>query len=202
MALRIITLPHWHPIVSAKRISSHHQIQGSLAGASKEEQQKKSVAYTQALQCWAERANPPMPGQPCLLVESLLELCKMMEQYVSFSDDIILGIVALPEGFFGSQTSTDVPSEEQLQVELAKWDSSLPESLEPTHMVALPPGFEEVTACLQGDPSPTVTLEVPLECMQPEAFVKPAVATMCASCVVQDKVSRVTYMETFTTSLG
>ena len=75
------------------------------------------MAYAQALQCWAERVNPPMPGQPCLLAESVLELHKMMEQYVSFSDNIILGGVALPEKFFGSQTSTlststDVPSKE------------------------------------------------------------------------------------------
>ena len=32
--LKIITLPHQHPIVSAKRISSHCQIWGSLAGTS------------------------------------------------------------------------------------------------------------------------------------------------------------------------
>ena len=79
------------------------------------------MANAQALQCWAERANLPIPGQPCLLQESVPELHKRMEHYVSFSDDIVLGSVALPEGFFGSQTSTrrdalptssDVSSEE------------------------------------------------------------------------------------------
>ena len=79
------------------------------------------MAYAQVLQCWTKRANPPMPGQPCLLAESVLELCKMMEQYVSFSDNIVLGSVSLPEGFFSSQTSThrdalptstNVPAEE------------------------------------------------------------------------------------------
>ena len=177
-----------------------------------------------------------MPGQPHLLAESVLELHKMMEQYVSFLDEIILGSVALPEGFFRSQTSTprDAPStstnvpseevatpigeplkestppqvpqekwarveappnqfpswekvlhhsqlvaavgqappafgetkqrhhhqssevrraqqqreEEQLQLELAKQDLPSPKSPEPRHMVALPPDFEEVTACL------------------------------------------------------
>ena len=54
-------------------------------------------------------------------------------------------------------------------------------------MVALPPGFEEVTACLRGDPSPVATLEVPLEFMQPEVVVEPAVAMTCASHVVQEK---------------
>ena len=70
-----------------------------------EEQQKKTMAYTQALQCLAERANLPMPGQPCLLARSVLELHETMEWYVSFSDDTILGSVALLERFFGSQAS-------------------------------------------------------------------------------------------------
>ena len=63
-----------------------------------EEQLKKTVAYTQALQYWAKRANLPMPDQPCLLARSILELCEKMEWYVSFFDDIILGSVALLEG--------------------------------------------------------------------------------------------------------
>ena len=46
------------------------------------------------------------------------------------------------------------------------------------------------------------TLEVPLEFTQPEAAIEPAVATMCASHVIQDEASRVTYMETVTTSVG
>ena len=86
-----------------------------------QEEQGKNMAYTQALQCWAERANLPKPGPPCLLAGSILELPKTMEWYVSFSDNIVLGSVALLEGFFGSQTSvsrdalpasTDVPSKE------------------------------------------------------------------------------------------
>ena len=70
-----------------------------------EEQWEKTVAYTQALHYWAERANPPTLGQPCLLAGSILELQKVMELYILFSDDIILHSVALPEGFFRSQTS-------------------------------------------------------------------------------------------------
>ena len=70
------------------------------------------------------------------------------------------------------------------------------------HVVALPPGFEEVTACLQGDPLPAIALKVPLEFMQPEAVIKPMVAMMCASHVVQDEASGVTYMEMVTTSMG
>ena len=88
-----------------------------------EEQVKKTIAYAQVLQYWAERANPPMPGQPHLLVRSVLELHETMEGYVSFSNDVVLGSVVLMEGFFGNctqltisrdalPTSTDVPSEE------------------------------------------------------------------------------------------
>ena len=37
-----------------------------------EEQWKKTLAYALALQYWAERANLPTPGWPCLLVRSVL----------------------------------------------------------------------------------------------------------------------------------
>ena len=45
-------------------------------------------------------------------------------------------------------------------------------------------------------------LEVPLEFTQPEVAIEPMVATMCASHVIQDEASGVTYMETVTTSIG
>ena len=143
----------------------------------------------------------------------------MMEWYISFSDDIILGGVALLQGFFRSQAestvsrdalpaSTDVPTdevamkvqvplnqfpswekvlhlsqpvattgqtsptfgeskwrychqssearrarcqrvEEWLQAEQAERDSPSPESLGPIQIVAPPPGFKKVMACLQ-----------------------------------------------------
>ena len=77
-----------------------------------EEQQTKTITYAQALQYWAERANPPMLGQAHLLARSVLDLRKMMERYISFSDDTVLGSVALPEGFFSDKakltTSTNV----------------------------------------------------------------------------------------------
>ena len=54
-----------------------------------EEQWEKTMAYAQALQCWAKKANLPKLGQPHLLAGSVLELQKMMEQYIPFSDEII-----------------------------------------------------------------------------------------------------------------
>ena len=60
-----------------------------------EEQWEKTMAYTQALQYWAEMANLPTLG--CyLLAGSILELQRVMELFISFPDDIILGSMALP----------------------------------------------------------------------------------------------------------
>ena len=64
------------------------------------------------------------------------------------------------------------------------------------------PGFKEVIACLQRDPLPVTAFEVHLEPMQQEAMVKPTVATMCASCIVQDETMGITYMDMVTTSVG
>ena len=69
-------------------------------------------------------------------------------------------------------------------------------------VTASPQGFKEVMAWLQGDPSPVTAFELHLESMQLKAVVKPMIATMCASCIVQDEASRVTYIETVTTSMG
>ena len=53
--------------------------------------------------------------------------------------------------------------------------------------VYLPPGFKEVMACLQRDPSHLTASKAPLEPMHPEAIVKPTVAMVCASCILQDE---------------
>ena len=91
---------------------------------------------------------------------------------------------------------------EQMQVGLAKTDSPSSGPLELMHMVSPPPGFEGMTAYLQGDPSPAIALMAPLGFTQPEVSTKPAVATMCASHIIQAEASGVTYMETVITSIG
>ena len=91
--------------------------------------------------------------------------------------------------------------EEWLQVGLIKSASPSSEPLEVLCMVALPLGFERVTTCLWGDLLPAATIEVPSDLLWPEAAVEPAVATMCASCVIQDEASGVTYVEMVTTSV-
>ena len=55
------------------------------------------MAYTQALQFWAEKANLPTRGKPCLLVGSVIELREEMKCYISFSDEDVFSGVALPE---------------------------------------------------------------------------------------------------------
>ena len=50
-------------------------------------QPQKTLAYVKALQYWAEKAQPLVPGKPCHLAESVLELWQVMEPLVSFSDE-------------------------------------------------------------------------------------------------------------------
>ena len=100
-----------------------------------------------------------------------------------------------PHWSSGKRRAQHQMGKECLQVEWAEQDSSLPKSPELIQIVALPPGFKEVTACLQRHLSPATTFEVPLEPTQPEVMVKPMVAMVCASCIVQDETSGVTYME-------
>ena len=69
-------------------------------------------------------------------------------------------------------------------------------------MVAPPQGFERVTACLSGDPLPVAAIKVPSDLPQLETAIEPTVATMCASHMIQDEASGVTYVETVTASIG
>ena len=45
-------------------------------------------------------------------------------------------------------------------------------------------------------------IEDPWELMQPEVMAEPMVAMMCTSCIIQDEITGVTYMDTVTTSMG
>ena len=55
-----------------------------------EGQLQKTLAYAWALQYWAEKANPPMPGQQHLLARCVQELRWEMSHYVTFMDDAVL----------------------------------------------------------------------------------------------------------------
>ena len=58
---------------------------------------EKMVAYTYALQFWAEKVNLPTKGKPCLLAGSMIELWEEMECYLSFSDKDMFKGVAPPQ---------------------------------------------------------------------------------------------------------
>ena len=79
----------------------------------RESQLEKMVAYAQDLQFWAEKANLPTQGQPCLLAGSILELWEAMECYVSFSNDTIFGSMALPEESLTTQLEKTIPESTQ-----------------------------------------------------------------------------------------
>ena len=78
------------------------------------------VAYTQALQFWLEKADPPVGGRPCLLAESVKELWEEMRCYLSFLDgEVFKGMVppeetsAIPTEEANPQsTSASTPEEE------------------------------------------------------------------------------------------
>ena len=76
---------------------------------------------------------------------------------------------------------------EHQQVEWARQDSASPPGpLKAVQGVAPHLGFKEVMACLQRDLLPVTTFKAPLEPMQLEVMVKPAITTMCASHIVQE----------------
>ena len=53
-------------------------------------QPQKTLAYAKALQNWAEKAQPPTPGKPHQLVESVLELQHTMEPLTTFTNEEVL----------------------------------------------------------------------------------------------------------------
>ena len=79
----------------------------------RESQLEKVVAYAQALQFWAEKANLPTQGQPHLLAGSILELREAMKCYVSFPNDAIFSGMALPQESLTTQLEKTIPKSAQ-----------------------------------------------------------------------------------------
>ena len=67
--------------------------------------------------------------------------------------------------------------------------------------VTPPPGFRGVEACLLRDSPSLATMEAPPEIRSPNIMVGPTVATLSATWIVQDEFTRVTYVDTVTTSV-
>ena len=58
---------------------------------------EKAVAYARALQYYAERSDPQKRGQPCLLVESVVELREEIGFYLAFQDEEVFWGLDLPK---------------------------------------------------------------------------------------------------------
>ena len=53
-------------------------------------QPQKTLVYAKALQYWVEKAQPPLPGEPCQLAESMLVLQQAREPLTVFTDAEVL----------------------------------------------------------------------------------------------------------------
>ena len=58
---------------------------------------EKAVVYARALQHFAEQNNPSKRNERCLLVESIMELRREVEFYLSFADEEVFRGVDLPK---------------------------------------------------------------------------------------------------------
>ena len=94
-------------------------------------------------------------------------------------------------------------ADEELKAQNIKSEPMSPmKALEIALWVTPPPGFLEVTACLQRSPSLEKAHDVPPDPLRIAAVMKPTVATMSTSYIVKDEATGVTCMDTITTSLG
>ena len=101
----------------------------------------KTLAYAQALQFSVEKANLPVPGEPCHLAMSIHELRQCMRRYTTFHDhDVFEGLVhRLPEA----------------EVEETTQPNSIkpPEADSPAVLAIVPSVLEKVSATLMATPA-------------------------------------------------
>ena len=80
--------------------------------------------------------------------------------------------------------------------------SSLVQALALMQLSTLPHCFVGVTACLWTAELVEVALELPLGTMPFGVVAAPRISTLSTSCIVRDKATGMTYMDTVTTSIG
>ena len=114
----------------------------------RELQWEKMVAYAKALQFWAEKANLPTQGQPCLLMGSIVEVMEEMKCYISFTDEDVFSGMALLEESPVTQPKEATPESAQLMQANSPVKEAITEvTKEPTREEKPPnwfPGWEEV----------------------------------------------------------
>ena len=72
---------------------------------------EKVVAYTRALQYWAEQNDPPTGGEPGLLAKSVLELREEVKWYLTFTDEEVFWGVAISEAEEEKSSTTSSPTD-------------------------------------------------------------------------------------------
>ena len=71
---------------------------------------EKVVAYTRALQYWAEQNDPPTGGEPHLLVKSVSELREEVNWYLTFTDEEVFWGIAILEVYEEKSSTTPSPT--------------------------------------------------------------------------------------------
>ena len=69
------------------------------------------VAYTRALQFWAEQNDPPTGGKRRSLAKSVLELREEVRWYLTFTDEEVFRGVAIPEAEEEKSSATSTPTD-------------------------------------------------------------------------------------------
>ena len=69
------------------------------------------VAYTRALQYWAEQNDLPTGGEPRLLAKGVLELREEVKWYLTFTDEEVFWGLAIPEAYEGKSLMTPSPTD-------------------------------------------------------------------------------------------
>ena len=72
---------------------------------------EKVVAYTRALQYWAEQNDLPTGGEPRLLAKSVLELREEVKQYLTFTNEEVFWGVAILEAYEKKDLTTPSPAD-------------------------------------------------------------------------------------------
>ena len=71
---------------------------------------EKVVAYTRALQYWAEQNDLPTGGEPHLLAKGMLELIEEVKWYLTFTDEKVFWGVSIPEVYEEKGLTTPSPA--------------------------------------------------------------------------------------------
>ena len=191
-------------------------------------QPQKTLAYTKALQHWAEKAQPPTPGKAHQLAECVQELREAMEPLTTFTDAEVFGDDVPLHWVKITSSRTSEPAEPTTSQEwscsqnrrahtqgsfavahnvgrskpVTSTQMASPSHPHPT-IIRCPPGFAEITQSLSEDNPPHVAVEVPQELTEGQGpLAGTAMAMMISTWLCQDMTSGITYVDMVTCSMS